>query len=367
MRPAPPAAIAVRAPGVFLCGLVLASAACGRTGLDEPLDFTGAAGRGVAGNGGQAGTGPVTGTAGTVGGQGGAGGTAPAKCIEGSRACVGLSAAQFCAGGVWVPFSCSNGCVDGICAECTPGTATCVSNNELQVCDPSGILQPPTTCPGACQGNACVACADGDTRCASSETQETCKGGGWFATGCPFVCLGKACGQSPRKVFVTSSALVGGKLGGLTGADDACRKLAFAANLTGEYAAWLSDSMSSPVTRFTRDGGPYVLVDGTIVANNWTDLTLGTARHALDLTESGGAPPIATGNCGADAVWSDTSPTGSVVNPDFSCGDWTDTSAVNVIWGSTSSLDNWSDACSDTSMNPAEVCASAAPLFCFEQ
>ena len=53
-------------------------------------------------------------------------------------------------------------------------------------------------------------------------------------------------------------------------------------------------STTSPDSRFSRGVGPYVLVDGTIVANNWSDLTSGTLRHAIDETETGRPPPTTT-------------------------------------------------------------------------
>jgi hypothetical protein len=42
--------------------------------------------------------------------------------------------------------------------------------------------------------------------------------------------------------------------------------------LTGTFRAWLSDSKSSPAVRFPKDAGPYRLVTGATVANNWSGL-----------------------------------------------------------------------------------------------
>jgi hypothetical protein len=44
---------------------------------------------------------------------------------------------------------------------------------------------------------------------------------------------------------------------------------------------------SSPSVRFTRSAVPYRLIDGTLIANDWADLTDGTIAHDLDLTEIG--------------------------------------------------------------------------------
>ena len=73
--------------------------------------------------------------------------------------------------------------------------------------------------------------------------------------------------------------------------------IANAANLPGTFLAWLSDDTGSPATRFSQDGGPYQLVDGSIVANNWSDLTTGNAQVLIDETETGGVPPA----CGLSA------------------------------------------------------------------
>src|SRR5690242_2782849 len=86
-----------------------------------------------------------------------------------------------------------------------------------------------------------------------------------------------AAGKKPqgKLVFVTST-LQTGNLGGLTGADMICQARAAAGGLRGIFKAWLSDTTASPSTRFTRSKKPYVLLDGTVIANNWADLTDGS-------------------------------------------------------------------------------------------
>jgi hypothetical protein len=363
--------------------LGLASLACGRTVLDAPVsvDVTsaaGAVGSGAAGAGGAGGgAAGVTGLAGTGGVPGiagsGAAGTGLLTCVDGTSRCDGLDAVQVCKGGVWATqFSCPVGCTTGVCNECVPNTSSCASDDAVQVCGPAGIFLPKTPCDAACASGACVGCKEGDTRCASHEGQQTCKGGAWTpAVDCPFVCVDKACSQKSRTVFVTSQTFVGGSLGGLASAGAICGKLAAAANLPGTYLAWLSDSTGSPVSLFPEDVGPYVLVDGTTVANNWTDLTSGRLRHAINLNERGGPPPGNTLVCAAPTpVWSGTTALGALKDAAASCGGWASTSATTGHFGDAEAANGrWSDACTvGATQSPGLVCGSfQAALYCFEQ
>jgi hypothetical protein len=319
----------------------LAPAGCGRTVLDAPVDLTDTAG--ATGHAGSVGAGGSAGHGGAgVAGQGGG----PGVAGQGGGAGVGGS--------------------PGI--ECRPNTAVCTSEKTLQICNDKGLQLPPQTCDGACLDGACVGCAEGTTRCASHEGQQTCKGGQWTAaTDCEFVCVGEACSKNPRHVFVTSQTFTGGEIGGLTGADDICRGLAVKAGLSSSYFAWLSDSTGSPATRFPEDVGPYILVDGTIVANNWTDLTSGTLRHPIDLTESGGPPPKGSAGCVSPAAWSDTTNHGARAAALGACDDWVNPMASAASFGAIESTSNWSDACMLVSSAAMQVCGGTAPLYCFEQ
>ena len=91
----------------------------------------------------------------------------------------------------------------------------------------------------------------------------------------------------PKTVFVSSAERDGLTLGGVTGADALCQTLAVNAGLPGTFMAWLSDDTSSPSTRFTRSPYNYVLVDGTIVADDWDDLTDGELTNRISLDENG--------------------------------------------------------------------------------
>jgi hypothetical protein len=351
--------------------LALAAGACGRTGLDSPVYVTGDVGTaGVAGTFGAAG---AAGSVGTAGNTGTAGAT-PVTCVDGTTSCADAQTGETCSSGVFQTFNCAMGCFNGVCAECVPGTTACETDTTVHSCGTNGIWQPRQACAAICVDGACGTCVEGTTRCASHEGQQTCQGGRWTAaTDCEFVCFGDTCGKNVRHVFATSQAFVAGELGGLSGADDICRRLAVSAGLSSSYAAWLSDDTGSPASRFAEDVGPYVLVDGTVVANNWADLTSGMLRHPIDLNETGGPPARARGHVTSFGVWTDTTASGTLSMlspPDGSCGDWSDPMGRSVVFGSTQFMNgNWSELTGEISGpgTTPTVCEFSAPLYCFEQ
>lgn len=152
-----------------------------------------------------------------------------------------------------------------------------------------------------------------------------------------------------------------GNLGGLAGADATCNAHAAAAGLGGTYLAWLADGTDSPSTRFTHATGPYVRVDGQIIANGWADLTDGTLAVPVVLDENGQTIPN-------QIVWTNVTPAGTATSTDLgqSCDNWTSSSAsfggryggdvsVNFAW-------------TDSSLVPLP-CNNifGAALYCFEQ
>jgi hypothetical protein len=159
---------------------------------------------------------------------------------------------------------------------------------------------------------------------------------------------------------------VGGDLGGLDGADAKCQARAVAAGLAGTFRAWLSDPTGSPSTRFTQNGGPYELVDGTIVANNWTALLTNPHAHALDETEFGGSAPAGTAQCAGPAAWTNTNDDGTLGDPSQSCDDWSDpTDQDGSSWGNPESVLYFTTSC-DGAWDPT-ACASKASLYCIQQ
>ncbi|MBW2294474.1 MAG: hypothetical protein JRG89_17575 [Deltaproteobacteria bacterium] len=187
-------------------------------------------------------------------------------------------------------------------------------------------------------------------------------------------CVFVACGSdgesgdaaTRKRVFVTSQ-IFNGALGGLAGADEKCQILAIAAGRSGSYRAWLSDSTDSPSTTFTRSDDPYRLVDGTRIADDWTDLTTNDFLNAIDLDENGAPAPSTSTFCDfvTDWVHTGTLRDGTSNGTDNNCSDWTSALGAGA-WGRYSQTDaNWSLSCvgGDLAVN----CSQMAALYCFEQ
>ena len=169
---------------------------------------------------------------------------------------------------------------------------------------------------------------------------------------------------STRVIFVTSVTYTG-NLGGLSGADAKCQGLATAAGLPGTYKAWLSDEATSASSRLTHSTLPYVLVSGSTVAKNWTQLTSGLLAHAIDRTELGGTPPASTTiECtGASSVFTGTDPDGFSTLSTTGCGGWTSVSVAEEaqIGDYKSTGSNWTRRCS------RPVCSAFLALYCLQQ
>jgi hypothetical protein len=171
----------------------------------------------------------------------------------------------------------------------------------------------------------------------------------------------------PKRVFVTST-LYDANLGGLAGADAKCQERAAASGLGGIYKAWLSDANgNTPALRLTRSSGPYVLVTGVLLADNWNALTTRTLQHTIDTTELGVAAGAATTSaCGATSVWTDSFEDGTLFSGTETCLDWTDATGVASSWGDWTSQVHWSSNCNGG--NTAAIgCGSLNALYCFEQ
>jgi len=165
-------------------------------------------------------------------------------------------------------------------------------------------------------------------------------------TGCP-----------PKLVFLTSAAY-DGDLGGLSGADAKCNALAVDAGLLGIYKAWLSDSTASPSTRFTRSDLPYTRVDGTVVANDWADLTDGMLAAPISVTETGATIGA------SEYVWTDSDEDGTAHGSN--CLDWTASSNGEVgIFGDPTKTGVGLGAGWTVSL--AAPCNAPLHLYCFEQ
>lgn len=162
------------------------------------------------------------------------------------------------------------------------------------------------------------------------------------------------CGKGgPCRVFVTRSASHG-DMNGLAGADAICARSAREGGLPGTYKAWLSDQFGSPATRFVKNKGPYVLVNGTQIANNWTDLIDGALHNPISVTEH-------AVQLEQVEVWTGTLASGILAT--YTCNNWT--SAARESFGHTgvssqSLLGRWTLASSPP-------CDFPLHLYCFQQ
>jgi hypothetical protein len=242
---------------------------------------------------------------------------------------------------------------------------TCVPKPDGTPCDGGicqhGVCHPHNpTCEEACAG----CCYDG--QCYPGDTNANCGKDGAMCAQCPSddVCQPDGvCGPPPTcghggacLVFVTSAEL-SGDLGGLDGADAVCQQLAQANSLPGTYRAWLSDETGSPSTRFVQSSGPYVLRNGTVVANTWADLTDGPLLAPIEITEEHSA--VVGGR-----TWSNTERDGlPLLSNQKHCNNWT--SAADPFIGhfgrAFASNSEWTDS---RSFLP---CEQTAHLYCFQQ
>lgn len=129
-------------------------------------------------------------------------------------------------------------------------------------------------------------------------------------------------------VFITDFTY-SGNLGGLSGAHAICQSDADAAGLSGSYKAWLSiDSDNEPRDYFTQQnsGRPYVLVNGTFVADDWADLTDGNINAPININQNGGLDDFGD-------VWTNTNTNGGVFSSNNDCSDWESTSGNAAYFG----------------------------------
>jgi len=163
--------------------------------------------------------------------------------------------------------------------------------------------------------------------------------------------------QHEKTVFVTS-ATFSGNLGGLTGADDKCQAEADGpASIvpSGTYLAWLSDGTDSPDTRFTKSAHPYILPNGTKIAEDFADLTNGSILHSIDIDTTGEL-------VGTQKIWTGTNPDGTTAQSFMTCGGWVDpyVNAKGTVGNTMQTREMWSSYQYDR-------CKRSHKLACFQQ
>jgi hypothetical protein len=169
----------------------------------------------------------------------------------------------------------------------------------------------------------------------------------------PIGCQGAV--DCTRVVFVTSGHYTG-DLGGIAGADAKCQALADlspVARIKGHtFQAWISITTSLVSARLTHGSQPYVLGNGTVVANDWTDLIKGTLANGIDLDEQN--------NVGSGGAWTGTTSAGAQY-AGAACTTWTTGTTGSGVFGNVGGSGNgWSSSAN----NP---CPSMNALYCFEK
>ena len=141
-----------------------------------------------------------------------------------------------------------------------------------------------------------------------------------FAAGLLTACAAPVSNERNETAVFLTSVSFNSNLGGLKGADDKCQAEADdPASIvpSGTYLAWLSDGTDSPDTRFIKSTYPYLLPDGTKIAENYIDLTDGSIQHAINIDPTG--KPV-----GQQDFWSATESDGTSAQSLLTCTGWLD-------------------------------------------
>ncbi len=161
-------------------------------------------------------------------------------------------------------------------------------------------------------------------------------------------------------VFVTKASFKS-NMGGLTAADAKCQAEADdPASIvpSGTYLAWLSDGTDSPDTRFTKSSHPYVLPDGTEIAEDYTDLTDGSIQHFINIDPTGE-------RLGQKLFWTGTWADGTTTPLSVTCTGWKAdplTGHYGMHGQTNVTTSSWSTRHSNHSCRN-----SSARLLCFQQ
>ncbi len=206
---------------------------------------------------------------------------------------------------------------------------------------------------GLANGSCGEGCGDGVI-----QTGEECDAGNIAdGDGCSSICLLET---TEQKLVFAFAGPVFGDMGGLLAADAICQSAADGALLGGTYKAWLSDGTDSPSTTFNQALIPYRLVDGTLIASGWADLTDGTLHNPINKTETGALaqdPRIA---------WTNVATDGTPFSSDIDCDDWT-TATIPPPPGELGATGSMNTSGSGWTAGGSQVCPLTLGLYCFEQ
>jgi hypothetical protein len=190
--------------------------------------------------------------------------------------------------------------------------------------------------------------------------------------------------SSYKRVFLATSVnnqFFNGNLGGIIGASNKCQQVANRApfvnngqlGLGGTWKAWIAVRTSTfsddPIFEFTHSTVPYRLVNGTTVANSWTDLIDGTLLAPINVDEVGNP-------AGNQSVWTNVSLSGrgnGLDNSNSSCSTWVDGGGASGAVGNSGATNRlWTDTTTqfgagNVLLNGIQSCDRFAALYCFEQ
>jgi hypothetical protein len=175
-----------------------------------------------------------------------------------------------------------------------------------------------------------------------------------------------------RRVFISSQQWTA-NLGGTSGADAKCQAAANAVSLGGTWMSWTSTATSDPSTRFVHSLVPWKLLDGTLIANDWSDLTSGALENPITRDENNNLVTWNDTNYPTDPysgiAWTDTSTTGTWSGY-TDCSDFTDGTSTNAFSsvGYNGYIHPIPSYCwTDAQSTAGYACNSVVSLYCFEQ
>ena len=124
----------------------------------------------------------------------------------------------------------------------------------------------------------------------------------------------------------------------------------------------VSDGIDSPDTRFTKTAHPYMLPDGTKIAEDFSDLTDGSILHSIDIDTTG--EPV-----GLKFFWTGTNNDGTTAALVLTCNGWTADPLTNFrgMAESTKLSSYWWSDRWGTDRSGGHPCQYKDNLVCFQQ
>ena len=217
---------------------------------------------------------------------------------------------------------------------------------------PNQCKATPNTIPRCVEGQCDNQCEEGYGDC--NEDRNDPDGDGCETAGAIPDCA------KTRIVFVTAGSYAVASFGGVERANEICQGQADLEGLPGTFLAWLSDGSSEPVSAFRSKGGPWQMLDGTVVANGFEDLVDGTLQSSINITEKNTTlnnAPVATG----------TNVVGARVDSseNANCAGWTE---AKTEFGDLFFHYGWSGSeNSQWTARSSTSCSQSAHLYCFQQ